>query len=811
METENLDDISLISATTKTSSWPIIRGTLDDAITSESSISAVDSDLAVHETPKPPLILRRPSPDSGPCEITISFTQQHEIKQVYVRSTARVYEIYCAADKKGGSEYLCTVRCGVAAKTDELLQKFDGVGSLSTSSSSSNRTVCEGHLRSDSGGSTNEDDWVDVKVQNPSLLEAKDSCLSKKDESCMEPGNQDYFEATAEISDADPVLSITLRLLSIQSGDYIYIDEVYVFADPLVSTDTNFSTNTPGASSESATMSLLIPTLLNLSNFRRKQIQEQNHSAVGERKHQDTGLKSISATMASSTSQSQSIQGTMHSGASGHMSQPEFPLQRLDLQNHPYSTSERSNFSCSHIERTLDELVSRVAKIEDFCLRFEEKLVKPISNMEARLERVEQQLESFTKATVSLTACTRISAPEYSCIGSESNSIFNGGNDSLGTKNSESFKQDESCPPDLPVLPSDEYSSLSNQPNNVSSLTTNAAQLIPSLVVTAPDFSYDDDEGENDLFEAVKDSPKASPKKPLSINDALASALAGFLSSVCDDTDMVDETANISNKEVNGSPCPSELILSDERVVSSVNIDGNNISGKDFAVTKLESFGADIGFKETAESVDEHNRIFEEGDSEKPLGASVCNVVNLDQVKTDIYDFGLNRSGEADDDSNQTLVFGSLESPVNDTSVTALVPAANIDSCSGEMKAKECPDILLNILELPSPTMVDFEIPILDVKFVSQENFSAKSSLDALLVDVPDVRSEVPCVDEDNATSFNEQYDLVMIENADSKICETPNSQLFCLDNYDSGCMPSNTEEEEQQDCSIQDMGASLI
>ncbi|KNA15255.1 hypothetical protein SOVF_099830 [Spinacia oleracea] len=47
---------------------------LHDAITSESSISALDSssdfDPTVSATLKPPLILRRSSSDSGPCEIT---------------------------------------------------------------------------------------------------------------------------------------------------------------------------------------------------------------------------------------------------------------------------------------------------------------------------------------------------------------------------------------------------------------------------------------------------------------------------------------------------------------------------------------------------------------------------------------------------------------------------------------------------------------------------------------------------------------------------------------------------------------------
>uniref|UniRef100_A0A803LC02 Uncharacterized protein n=1 Tax=Chenopodium quinoa TaxID=63459 RepID=A0A803LC02_CHEQI len=795
METETLD----ISATNFNSSWPIIHGSLEDAITSESSISSVDSVPAL----KPPLILR------------LSFTQQHEIKQVYVRSTARVYEIYYSANEKGENEYLCTVRCGVAAKSEELLQETDGVGSLPISSCSPNSSSCDGHLRSDSGGSTNEDDWVDVKVRNSAMLD-EGTPLSKIDESCMERGNQDYFEATAEISDADPFLSITLRLLSIQSGDCIYIDEVYVFADPVVSIDTNSSTNAPESSSESAKMSLLIPTLLSLSNIRRNQMQEQSDSAVGERKHQDTGVKSTSTFVSSNTSQSESIQGTTLNSAPVHMSQPEFPMQKPDSQMNPHSNSERNELSCSRIEKTLDELVSRVAKIEDFFLRFEEKMVKPISNMEGRLERVEQQLELFAKTVGSVKACNRISAPDFSGIDSESKSIFNEGNGSPSTTNSESIKKDESRPPDMSIPSSDVYSSPSVLPNNMSSSSSNAAPLIPSLVVTAPDFSCVDDEGESDACEAVKDSPKGNLKKPLSINDALASALAGFLSSASKDTDVVEETAYISSKEENGSPCPSESsdsILSDEHVVSSVDVDWYNISTKDdIVLTEKEFFNAGKGFEETTESVELQNCVIEEGKSEKSLDISVLNEVileNLDVVKTDIDDSRLDRFGEADDDSNRTFIFGSTDSPAIDSSTAASgVPAAIIDSCSGEEMARECPGMLLNILKLQSPAVVDFGTPILDVKFLSQEKLSATSSFDALLMDVPDVCSEVPCVDEDNATFFNGQHDLVMIEDGDSAISETPNNE-FCLDDYNFDCILSNRE--GLQECGIQDMGESLI
>ncbi|GAB2300165.1 hypothetical protein Dimus_034205 [Dionaea muscipula] len=57
--------------------------------------------------------------------------------------------------------------------------------------------------------------------------------------------------------------------------------------------------------------------------------------------------------------------------------------------------------------------------------------------------------------------------------------------------------------------------------------TTN---LLSSLVVIAPEFSHVDDE-EKDAIDAAQDSPKVKLGKPLSIDEAVASALAGFLSS----------------------------------------------------------------------------------------------------------------------------------------------------------------------------------------------------------------------------------------------------------------------------------------
>lgn len=868
METETLDTSS-ISSSTKTASWPIIRGSIDDSVTFESSVFAADSnsDHTNALKRKTPLILRRPSPDSGPCEITIRLAHQHEVRQVYVRSTARIYEIYSAADEKGGNEYLCTVRCGLSAQSDETMQVTDAVGSMPASYSGSDRCEEQGHSRVESGSSINEDGWVDI-----------DTSGFIGGGSCSEMEKQDFFEATAEISDADPVMSVTLRLLSIESGDYVYIDEVYVYADPVLSEDTDSSSNMPKNAFGSSLMSMLVPTLLQLSKSRTSQMQQQNDSSATERrKSLDTEHKSTSAAINSGAYQSEGMPSSVINSASVHMSQREVPGQATDPQNKPYPLGGENTFSCSRIERSLNELVFRISRIEHFCLRFEENMLKPISSMEARLERVEQQLESFCKNAESCrTGWNRISAPECHIHNSESSSTWTNGNDSHGSTKSDSMKNNDCCHEEI-LLPSSEASSSANAvqcsdmadlvksgdccrevveaplltngaPPSNAPLSASASRLHPGLVVTAPDFSSIDDEEENEVIEAIEDSSKDSLKKPLSIDVALASALAGFLSLASTDpskcTYMVEEATESPTvvKSINSSP--PAVIQDVESAVPSVDINARNepigIPLEEAALTEVrESLAAYNSCEETTKAVG-LDQFSEEEDRKEPVGSSVYGLPDVD--KDNVEDSGSRiKLGflEGDDAKSQALLSNFSEAPAfladatvpSDHSIAHVEPQeaymgaqdatartadplcalAYVDSSSIKEVVKEDPDVLRNMLELPIPATLDFETPILDVQFSSLENCSAKS-LEALLVEMPELQNETLCVREDNKSLFSEPTDLVIIEDGDSAACKASNDQFF-LNSYDACCLPSNTEEEQQDphDCSDQDICDSLI
>jgi hypothetical protein len=80
---------------------------------------------------------------------------------VYVRSTARIYEIYYSTDRKNNSkDYLCTVRCGVAS------QEPPPSGEECMSQGSSNAATGEKHEQETKSltSSSDEDSWVEVKI-----------------------------------------------------------------------------------------------------------------------------------------------------------------------------------------------------------------------------------------------------------------------------------------------------------------------------------------------------------------------------------------------------------------------------------------------------------------------------------------------------------------------------------------------------------------------------------------------------------------------------------------------------------------------
>lgn len=745
--------------------WTVADGFLVDSITFESLTINDDDDDDDHQktdsnpTLKSPLILHTPSPDPPPCEITITFAQKYEVRQVYVRSTARIYEIYYASDLGSSNEYLCTVRCGVATREEEVLctPSFEeAVVHLK----GANKETDEKKSKSDSSLNTNEDGWVEVKALDSPQLDNGNSPPSignaKQKESL-----QDFYEATAEINDAEPCMSITLRMLSLQNKGCIFVDEIYVFGDPSESTDSDNRVGQMENSAGSSLMAMFMPTLVQLSKSRTAGQVQGDHTF-------DTKEKQKSQEIGSKATDSISVANNIQKGGdSGSGDKQEEKLHETvkatSIPVHIEMPAQVSDTVCkhdspsSHIDKVLDQLVSRVSRIEDFFLRFEERMLKPINSIDTRLRMVEQQLEELTKNQNSGLRCTRISAPEFSWHESDDN-FFDNNEDSVLESDVKGYTVS---------IPADDVVDSSNN-----------SQSDSSLLLTDPVSSNAEDEEENNTLEAATGSANDKPKLAMSVDEALASALAGFLSSVSADPhkyiqalaikapDFSVEEDNSSGKrslaEVEGRRATDPPICFNAADITECTNESLSTSSK---ISCSES-----EVKATKSADDHHSeKAGEGGDDSLDRGIHSMVAPSRPEVATEDKK-NIEVSYSANHVSVDECETGNqfLESQSDDGSgFTEEGDVLNSESSINEevVKDQSHKDVLHDLKFSCASSVVDFEIPILDVKFVSQETSNVKSLFEALLDDIPETNVEAPYAKEDDDSSeIFQQDNLISVD-----------------------------------------------
>nr|XP_010923431.1 uncharacterized protein LOC105046523 [Elaeis guineensis] len=606
--------------------WIAAEGSLQDSISFETS----DED-APPLTSSGLLLVRLPSDDPRPCEVTILFREKHEIHRVYVRSTARVYEIYYAADQQNKSnEYLCTVRCGPAAR--EVMSPSSSEGAV-TKSQNGNDGTMEKHekmARSDSNNS-DEDGWVEVQVPDSPQQNDQSNALSKKIDENSSAKFQIHHEATAEISDASPCVSLTIRLLSLQTKTCVHVEEIYIYADPVDSSNPDPHVSMEGNLSGNPLLAMLVPGLLQLSKSGTGRIQNKYFSVdSGVQEHQhcvdkvaeqsrldmcgmglqqancammqqnlgqlqeetkvkpeniqlESGQNVIDQKLGPVQEQTEVKPENVQLGSNQRVTdqadqelgpvqtqtevEPEYVQLRSDQKvtdeveaenidlgsNHkvtdmdhvPKSAAEENNPASSHVEKVLDELVLRMGRIEAFCSRFEENMMKPLSCIEIRLQRLEQRFDAFAVGKYSeKNLCSRISAPEFSFdeLDSENkgcNTSFTVGEVTVSDDSSFPANDVAASVPDSKMCPS--LAVKAPESHNEDDLSLSAmdgatsvpeSNMRPGLVVKAPEFLNEDEEFTNtdDTSDSsVKDCPNVNTHQ--SIDGALASALAAFLTS----------------------------------------------------------------------------------------------------------------------------------------------------------------------------------------------------------------------------------------------------------------------------------------
>ncbi|KAG4984853.1 hypothetical protein JHK86_032544 [Glycine max] len=731
------------------SNWNTVWGSIRDCITFQS-----DDDDDSESTPTP-LLLHSPSPDSPPCEIKITFAEKHELRQIYVRSTARVYEIYYAPNSRTNNDYLSTVRCGFAVRDDQVL-RFPSIQNLS-----------------DDNINKSEDDWVEVKVpDSPSQTKPYPN-------SAKTSVSQDLYEATAEINDANPCISVTLRLLSLQSKGRVYVDEIYVFADPVESADSESHIEN---SSSSSLMAMFLPSMqlsktTELSNLNA--LRKENQHFPGDGLEVTLPSDSVIKTQLkgnTSITDPQEVKLNEVKGGWVGPSQPDalsedariesnhaavpsqtdkmdntfsvVPSKIAEMENNdtalPFqfaktkcncsaipsqgSIPESNHGDClgDNVERALEQLLSRMDRIEEICLGFQEKMVMPMSSIEARLQQVEQQLDTLTKKfqTSALPSCPRISALDASCIESDANSCENCPDYTVTRENESDEKNLHTEVPYVSALMSD---------------SENTTQLLPGLVVTAPEFLDGEDE-EGDASGQETNSSKDKGKQ--STDDAICSALANFLFSFSLESPEYTKRLSVkapefSNEDDDDHESNSEIAKNDPvHLTESEEFSHIQVLASSYTLENSEKIDPDSNdkfSKKTAQESEENDQLYSaEGDQDEACVNTGC----IDSFEED-------KSGKINDqksDISDELL--DNQTPLGH-SITEEGPSAGTElTVAAEVPRKTFHEnIIENVLGFAlASSVVDFENPILDVKFISQRS-STERFLEDLLVGTQDQKT----------------------------------------------------------------------
>ncbi|KAF0905941.1 hypothetical protein E2562_008964 [Oryza meyeriana var. granulata] len=505
---------------TASATWaPAGCSAVEDAVSFETS---ADDAEAVPSA----VVLERPAPDGDgdapPCEVTVHFRGKYEIHRVYMRSTARIYEIYYTTDPKDNcKDYLCTVRCGLAVK-EPLPSAEESMAQWSSDASTSEKHE---HETKSMSSSIDEDSWVDVKI--PELHVEKNR--SKSQEPNMIGARQEttlaHYEATAEITDASPFVSLTVRLLSLQSKTSVHIEEIYIFADPIETTNEESETR-PGNMGGSSLLAMLVPSLMQMSKSRSQKTDNRYFSDASRTKLSQGCAMEVNSPCENVVREAgscvtndlnfksagmESKENATDSGAINNEEGNHYEFQLKDSKSLllPVQTTENTQVPLvknqsvsnthqpvtplmdenlnpySRIEGKLDTLLSKLEKMESYCSKFDDGMMRPLSSIESRLQQLELQFGAFTAELKSLRASSaRMSAPDG--LSDMSHPQHKTDNDGKAENSASATNRQPGLVVRAPEFSLEE--SFSYDKSNENPVTLHGPSMMPRLLVKAPDF-----------------------------------------------------------------------------------------------------------------------------------------------------------------------------------------------------------------------------------------------------------------------------------------------------------------------------------
>lgn len=376
-------------------------------------------------------------------------------------------------------------------------------------------------------------------------------------------------------------MSLKLRLLSLQAKEWIHIEEVYIYADPVESADSSPPLSKGEDMAGNSLLAMLVPGILQLSKAGSSRVHDTAASfSSAVQKHGNNGKKGIEE-MKPETAKSglpkicSTLEGQEHKSTLVPIEFNEVitPLatDNSGLRHVPGSSPEKDNGN-SGLEKKLDEIVLRMGRMEAFFSRFEENILKPLSCIDARLQQVERQLDSLSSRTESSRPidCSRISAPEFQIDECDSDGGFGLPDLSNGDAAVNSLnltKEDETV--NIPEVVK-EYATVDDHHVGENLLNGNpvlaaadgegspSALVCPGLLIKAPDFLNEEDEPaiSGDISGSAV-VPCTKVRAPFSIDDALSSALKAFMLSGSNNSpkNKIDSLSQASD-EADHNPSP---------------------------------------------------------------------------------------------------------------------------------------------------------------------------------------------------------------------------------------------------------------
>lgn len=584
-----------------------------------------------------------------------------------------------------------------------------------------------------------------------------------------------------------------------------------MFANP-VDLEEESPVENSARNSQSSLMSMLVPTLLQLSKTTGSSTNNDGRTSTSNAEGihilPKVGSKALDSTNSVTALQQEGkscvtiddeVKLPEKNESDRPVRQPEMPLQ--------VPVKERTHDEPLHrIESILGQLVSRMDRIENCFLRFEENMLKPINSIEGRLKQVEQQLEVLTKEShvSEWPSCYRMSAPSFSANESGSNSFYNSGNDhpSCGPIEPDRKELHSSASPIALEISNSVGSSLL-----CPSLVVTAPEFLngddddrESVVVTAPEFSNGNDDGqENQVPEVAVDSSKSKPKP--SIDDVLASALAQFaLSSSSISTlehsktvavrspDLPNENGNNHKKSSSDDLFESET----DHISCSQEIDETQCTTNSASASMSYANGGNL-------SSSRHDRSSkaDKEDDEDVINDPECKyqsadgdviVASAEQSAKGMVELG---NVEVISETSEDCVSETCDIPIHllhhhpENKPDSINVDGNVDTMKVREEVRDI-DIIHDVLGFSRDTsIVNFEIPILDVSFTSITDSCSEDMLKDLLGDMVESSYGASCLKEsDDAPPIGEQYDLILVEEEDKENATSTNGPISVDMNY---------------------------